>query len=128
MALLTTVWSTDEDLYVRSLTDFPLLTAALVLGSPECLGSRMAFRWAALRAAERLGWVDSLRFRVGRWDAFSPDCEEEFDRLRTIGVLDFATGCGRQFSLTPDGLRYLERIAIPDGVTEAATAASAIPR
>lgn len=28
MALLTTVWSTDEDLYVRSLTDFPLLAAA----------------------------------------------------------------------------------------------------
>ena len=27
MALLTTVWSTDEDLYVRSLTDYPLLAA-----------------------------------------------------------------------------------------------------
>jgi len=103
-----------------------ILTAALILGNPECLASRMAFRWAAFHAADRLGWVDSLRFRVGRWDAFSPDCEEEFDRLRTIGVLGFAAGRDRQFHLTHDGLRHLNRIAIPETVTEAAQMASAL--
>jgi len=99
-----------------------MIVASLVLRDPCSLKSRMAFRWAAYRAAERLGWVDRLRFRVSRWDAYSPDCEAEFDRLRTIGVLDYTPSQGQDYTLTAAGMRFLVTLKMPHALLEGALA------